>query len=99
MLNKKGFTLMEMVVVVAIIVVLFLLTIPNVRKVMDSVDNKGCDALLKVVEAAILEYKLDNGSYPNDISDLISEGYLSEGQNTCTNGSNVYISNGVAYHD
>ena len=55
-MNKKGFTLLEMVVVVMIIAILFLLTIPNVSKVIDSVDNNACDALTRVVDSAIVQY-------------------------------------------
>ena len=41
-MNNKGFTLLEMVVVVIIISILLLLTIPNVSKVIASVDSKAC---------------------------------------------------------
>lgn len=99
MLNKKGFTLLEMVVVVMIIAVLFLLTIPNVSKVMDSVDNSACDALTRVVDAAVVQYKLTYGQYPSSITDLVSSGLISSEQTSCSNGKNLYISGGQTYHE
>ncbi len=92
-----GFTLLEMIVVVLIISILFLLTIPNVSKVMDSVENVGCDALTKVIDAAIVEYKLDFNEYPSSISDLINGGYITEEQARCSNGKAIVISDGHAY--
>ena len=99
MRNKKGFTLLEMVVVVMIIAVLFLLTIPNVSKVMDSVDDNACDALTRVVDAAIVQYKLTYGQYPGSTSDLVSAGLISDDQTNCSNGKSLYINGGQTYHE
>lgn len=96
---KKGFTLLEMIVVVMIIAILFLLTIPNVSKVIDTVDDNACDALTRVVDSAIVQYKLTYGQYPNSTSDLVSAGLISSEQASCSNGKSVYISGGQAYHD
>ena len=96
---KKGFTLLEMVVVVIIVSILFLLTVPNVSKVIDSVDNRACLAMTKVVDSAIAQFKLDYGSMPNSITDLVSGGYLDENQTYCSNGQELEINDGhcVAY--
>ena len=95
----KGFTLLEMVVVVMVVAILFLLTIPNVSKVIDSVDDNACNALTRVVDSAIVQYKLTYGQYPSSITDLVSAGLISEDQTTCSNGKSIYISNGQSYHD
>ena len=42
-MKQKGFTLLEMIVVVMIIAVLFLLTIPNISGVIGVVDDKNYD--------------------------------------------------------
>ena len=96
-MNKKGFTLLEMVIVVMIIAVLFLLTIPNVSKVIDCVDDNACDALTRVVDSAIVQYKLTYGQYPSSVNDLVSAGLISSDQTTCSNGNNIYISGGQSY--
>ena len=97
-MKKNGFTLLEMVVVVMIIAVLFLLTIPNVAKVINAVDDNACDALTRVVDSAIVQYKLSYGQYPNSISDLVAAGLLSSDQTACSNGKSIYIADGQAYH-
>lgn len=98
-MKKDGFTLLEMIVVVMIIAILFLLTIPNVSKVMDAVDDNACDALTRVIDSAIVQYKLTYGQYPNSLNDLIVAGLISEQQSTCSNGKNIYINGGQAHHE
>lgn len=93
-MKKNGFTLLEMVVVLLIVSALFLLTIPNVSKVITSVDNKACNALTKVVDSAIVQFKLEWGRYPNSMNDLYSAGYIDENQMKCSNGNTLSIEDG-----
>ena len=96
---KKGFTLLEMIVVVAILSILFLLAIPNIQKVLNVVETKGCNAQVKVVDTAIIQYKLIYGQLPNDISDLVIAELISEDQTKCSNNNSIYILNGQAYEE
>lgn len=48
--NQKGFTLIEMMIVLLIISVLILVAIPNVTKHSKSIDTKGCDAYLNTID-------------------------------------------------
>lgn len=98
-MKKKGFTLLEMIVVVMIVAVLFLLTIPNVSKVIGTVDKKACDAQCKVIDSASVQYKLEYGEMPNSVTDLVSAGLLDENQTTCSNGQTIYFEDGHAVHD
>lgn len=93
-MNNKGFTLLEMVIVVIIISILLLLTVPNVSRIISSVDSKACQALCKVADAAIVQFRLDYGSDPNSISDLVNGGYLEESQSKCSNGAILSIVDG-----
>ncbi len=93
---KKGFTLLEMMIVISVLSILFLLAVPSIKKVIETVDRKGCDALVKVVDSAILQYKLSYDEYPGNISDLVNAGLLSENQTQCSDGRAVTISNGEA---
>lgn len=93
---KKGFTLLEMVLVMTIIAVLFLLTVPNIQNVIGSVTSKGCEAQCKVVDTAIVQYMMDHDVQTVGISELVSEGYLSQKQTVCQNGIPIRIENGVA---
>ncbi|MBQ7993707.1 MAG: prepilin-type N-terminal cleavage/methylation domain-containing protein [Solobacterium sp.] len=94
---KQGFTLLEMTIVVLIISVLFLLTVPNIQKTLTIVNNKGCKALEKVGDSAIVQYKLEYGEYPGSVQDLISAGLLTEDQVTCDGSHTLVISDGQAY--
>lgn len=98
-MKKRGFTLLEMIVVVMIIAVLFLLTVPNVSKVIGIVDNKACDAQCKVIDTAIVQYKLEYGEYPNSIQDLVSADLISEDQASCSSGNPIYLEDGHAVHE
>ena len=96
-MNKKGFTLLEMILVVSVLSILFLLSVPSIQRVLATVYEKGCDALLKVVDAAIVQYRLETGYLPDDVYDLIDRGYLSDSQIECTNGKKILIVSGEAH--
>ncbi len=95
--NQNGFTLLEMVIVVTIISILFLLTVPNIQKTLTVVDDKGCQALTKTVDSAILQYRLETGENPGSVNDLIAADLLSEDQVTCDGGKTISIQNGRAF--
>lgn len=92
--NENGFTLIEMLIVLAIITMLLLLIIPNITSNSETIDEKGCDALIKTVQAQVVAYELETGSVPSDISDLTSGGYITTEQTKCKNGKELSISNG-----
>lgn len=94
--TKKGFTLLEMTIVVIIISVLFLLSVPNIQKTLGIVNQKGCTAIEKVADAAILEYKLEYGEYPGSAGYLVSAGLLSEDQLSCDGSRSLKIVGGQA---
>ena len=93
---KKGFTLLEMIVVIMIIALLMLVTIPNIQKVIDIVQEKGCDSQVKLVDAAILQYMVKHDEIPS-IGQLIDEGLISDKQSKCQNNKVISISDGQAF--
>ena len=100
-MNKKGFTLSEMIFCISVILVILLLVIPNVTSKNTVVKNKGCEAQVEVVNSQILLYEIENGELPTSISDLTSGShpYLTEKQGICPNGKSISISDGQAYAD
>lgn len=98
---KKGFTLVESLFVISVMMIVLLIVIPNVTGKNKIVKDKGCDTLLEVVNSQILLYDLNTGSLPNSISDLIdgTGQYLTENQRTCPNGKTIIIRDGQAYAD
>ena len=66
MLKKKvkGFTLIEMLIVLGIISILLLLFVPNLSKQKEAIQKKGDAAIVKVVESQMDIYELDHGVRP-----------------------------------
>ncbi|WAA11448.1 competence type IV pilus major pilin ComGC [Fervidibacillus halotolerans] len=96
MKNEKGFTLIEMMIVLFVVTILLLITIPNVTKNQKSISEKGCDGMVKMVQAQIQAYYIDKQSFPTSISDLMDEEYLEENP-VCPDGSQIHIKEGSAY--
>ncbi|WP_445490472.1 competence type IV pilus major pilin ComGC [Niallia sp. 03133] len=92
MKNEKGFTLIEMMIVLLVISILLLITIPNVTKHNSKINTTGCDAFIKMVQAEVQSYYMDTNEYPVDMDALADAGYVQEGQKTCPNGKAVVIS-------
>jgi len=94
---NKGFTLLEMTIVILIISVIFLMAVPNMQKTLGIVNNKGCKALEKVADAAILQYKMEYDEFPGSVSDLVNAGLLTQDQVKCDGSKNLVIIDGHAY--
>ena len=85
-MNKKGFTLVEVLVVLAIIALLLLVLVPNVFIMINKNNEKSCNNIINNIESAAKIYvtnnKYDlgftcNGSYQEiTLQDLIDTGDL-----------------------
>ncbi|MCI9292793.1 MAG: prepilin-type N-terminal cleavage/methylation domain-containing protein [Erysipelotrichaceae bacterium] len=95
--KQNGFTILEMIIVLSIIALIFLLTLPNIQQKQEIIHNKGCEALVEVVNAQVLLYEVEHLVPPTSISQLIAEGYLKEEQRRCPAGEMIEIVNGEAY--
>jgi len=76
---KKGFTLVEMLVVLLVISILVLLFVPKLANQRGIIDEKGNAAIVKVVETQIELFRLNEDRVPSK-EELIAEGYVSEEQ-------------------
>lgn len=95
MKNQKGFTLVEMLIVLFIIAVLIIIIIPNVTKHFSTVDEKGCTAYVKMIQGQVEAYKVELGKYPGSLDDLKRAGYLKEGVNEkACSGKEIKIQDG-----
>ncbi|MBD8071336.1 competence type IV pilus major pilin ComGC [Bacillus sp. PS06] len=88
-MNQKGFTLVEMLIVLLVISVLLLIAIPNVTKHNSFINKKGCDAFIKTVEAQVQAYEMEEGELPKTMQELKTEGYIEN--TTCPKGDEVII--------
>lgn len=94
---NKGFTLIEMIVVVLIGALILLLTIPSIQTVIENVRDKGCMNQLKVIDTAILQYMVIHDQQPTSLDDLKNENLISSNQYKCQNGKTISIIDGEAY--
>ncbi|MCM2531673.1 prepilin-type N-terminal cleavage/methylation domain-containing protein [Neobacillus pocheonensis] len=86
MKNEKGFTLIEMMIVMLIISVLLIITIPNITKHNSSINDKGCQAFVKMVQAQEQSFEMENKRVPTGVDELVKAGYLREDAKGCPNG-------------
>ena len=94
--NKKGFTMVEMLIVIGIVALLLLLIIPNINEKQKMINQKGCEALKETITSQMYLYELKNGKLPTNINDLISEGFINQEQAQCKDNLSIAIENGQA---
>ncbi len=99
-MNQKGFTIIELLVVIVIIGILVALTLPN----LFSAQARGRDTdrknELKNVQTKLETYFNDNGSYPADEDALDDADVTAEemyGPKGAANDDYVYTSDGESY--
>ena len=83
---KKGFTLVEIMIVVAIIALLAAIAIPNLLRARLNANDSAAKADLQALVTAIESYAAANGEYPDEATDLTgaTPAYLNE--NMCAEG-------------
>ncbi|KYD25739.1 hypothetical protein B4110_2560 [Parageobacillus toebii] len=91
-MNEKGFTLIEMLIVLMVISILLLIVIPNITKHNGMINNKGCEAFVNTVQAQVKAYEMEHKQIPT-IQQLIDGKYIKSDH--CPNGHKIQInSNG-----
>ena len=94
--KKNGFTMVELLIVIAIIGVLSALMMPNFVSIQDRAKEVSVKAIVLSVQNALENYQIDSGQYPNGsdlpISDLceilIADGYLTQTPTNPFTGAN-----------
>ncbi|MDT8863029.1 competence type IV pilus major pilin ComGC [Alkalihalobacillus sp. MEB130] len=71
--NEKGFTLIEMLIVLMIISILLLIAVPNMTTNNQAASSKGCEATVKLVQAQVYAYEFEEGELPENLEDLIPD--------------------------
>lgn len=66
--NKQGFTLIEMIVVVAIIAILIALIVPNVMRFIQTTNQTAADANAKTIYVAAQTYITDQYTKGNEVT-------------------------------
>ena len=77
--NKKGFTLTELMIVVVILGILVLIAVPIYNNVTDKAEKNACDANIRTIESAIVQYRAVEGELPANFDGTELEGkYIKE---------------------
>lgn len=76
--SQRGFTLIELMVVISIIVILLSLAIPNYTKSILHAKETALRDDLYTLRSLIDQYTLDKQKAPTSLQDLVEAGYLKE---------------------
>src|ERR1700683_4699114 len=73
---RRGFTLIEMMIVMAIIVILISIAVPFYQKAITRAKESVLHNNLMAMRNAIDEYSFDKQKAPPTLQDLVKDGYL-----------------------
>ena len=75
--KKKGFTLLELLVVLAILAILIAIAIPVYKGQKEKAARTAHNANVRVLETAVESYRQDHdGELPGDLQDLVKGEYI-----------------------
>lgn len=94
MRSKKGFTLVELMVVVIILGILVAIAIPIYNNVTGDAQKKACAANVRTLEGAVAMYRAANGGkMPSDLNELKDKGFIDAVPACPVDDSKVYTLN------
>lgn len=76
MSRRQGFTLIELIVVLAIIALLVAIVTPRYSHTVDNAREASLKTSLNVMRDAIDKFAADKGRYPDSLDELMARGYL-----------------------
>lgn len=74
--KDRGFTLVELLIVIVILGILATVTVFAVRGITNKGQESACNADKKTIEVAAESYMANFGEYPADIDAMVTEGLL-----------------------
>ncbi|MBB6052860.1 prepilin-type N-terminal cleavage/methylation domain-containing protein [Armatimonas rosea] len=87
--RRRGFTLVEVMMVVCIVSVVFAIAAPNLRRTRENARARGCLRNLRVIDSAKEQYAMDNKLAQGSTMPALSV--------LCGNGTTTYIKGGTPF--
>ncbi|MFN4244957.1 MAG: competence type IV pilus major pilin ComGC [Brevinematia bacterium] len=75
-LDIRGFSLIEILIVLAIIGILLTIAVPNLFKAEEAARKRATELEMRGIIASIYNYRLSTYSLPVSLKDLVNEGYI-----------------------
>jgi len=76
--RSKGFTLMEMLIVISLVMILVAIAVPNYQRSIMRAKESVLKQDLFQLRSLISQYTLDKQKAPQSLDDLVSAGYLKQ---------------------
>ena len=76
--SQKGFTLVELLIVIAILGIIAAVVVPNIGKFTEKGYVEAANAEVDAISTAAMGYYLDHDSCPTTVAALVTDGYLSK---------------------
>jgi len=76
--SQKGFTLVELLIVIAILGIIAAVVVPNIGKFTEKGYVEAANAEVDAISTAAMGYYLDYDTCPTTVGALVTNGYLSK---------------------
>jgi prepilin-type N-terminal cleavage/methylation domain-containing protein len=92
---ERGFTMLEMIVVVAVIAVLASIAIPLAAIFEDRAREEATEREMQSLEKALVAWYEDHDSFPADLDSLVDNGYLAAGLDSLGHSQDAWFNDYV----
>lgn len=76
--GQQGFTLVELLIVIAILGILAAVVVFAVGQVTQNAEDAACDIEDRTLKTAVQAYRAQTGNWPTAAADLVTGGWLEE---------------------